>query len=634
MKKTLFLSVCFLLALAPVRAQKITILHTNDLHSRLIGFAPSGEYTPETVQDDSTIGGMARIAGYFGQVEEELGEKPLILDAGDFLMGTLFHTLETREGFQLRLMKHMGYDVTAIGNHEFDLGPDKLGEIIARADISGQIPAMVLSNIRFDPERGEDNLLEELYKKETLRKHYVMDYKGLQIGFFGLMGDEAAMVAPYAEPAVFTDRTEVAREMTTYLKEQEGVDLVICLSHSGLIRDKKGRWSGEDVELAKDVPGIDVIISGHSHSQLTEPLIIEGTPIVQAGSDGRYVGRLDLEWKNNRVEVLDGKLIPIDDQIPGDLVIQRQIDEYESRVIQTIFSSLNLKAGEAICETAFDLTLNEQGRLEESNLGPFVSDAIQWYTSQTRKSDLTLVAAGLVRDNILAGAGGKQGANDLFRVVPLGSGAWDEVPGYSLAQVYVTARELKSVLEAMLLAPKLSTSNFPYWSGIRFQYNPLRMTLDQIHTIEIGSEETGYQELDLSKKNDQLYSITTNNYILEFIGLISEVTFGLLKVEPKDQYGQPVDDIRTLVLDADPDEPGIQEIKEWEALLSYASHFEDVNGNGIPDIPDRYREAWQAGVKDSSVHPVKLLKNSNGISAVTSVIGLSAVAVAALVILL
>lgn len=618
-----FLTLVFI-SLAPslLFSQKFTILHTNDMHSRLMGFAPSSDYSPEITGNDSTLGGFARIAGYFDQVESELGEKPLILDGGDFLMGTLFHTLETTEGFQLRLMEKMGYDVVTLGNHEFDFGIEDLGKIIGNATDKGSIPPLVLSNIQFNPDEPEDNLLQELYQNKTIQSSYVMDYKGIKIGFFGLMGVDATTVAPFVRPAAFTDRLVVAKEMSTFLKETEKVDLVICLSHCGLEKDKKGKWTGEDVELAKEVENIDLIISGHSHSHLFEPLIVNDIPIVQAGSEGQFVGRIDLDWKNGNLTVLDAGLNIINDDIPGKQDIQHEILSYQTKIIEEIFASLQLEPGKALVETSFDLTFSEQGNMAESNLAPLVVDAIHWYINQTIHNDITMVAAGLIRDNIRKGSSGQQLPNDIFRILPLGSGVYDDSPGYSLAQIFLTGKEVKNVLEAMLIAPKMSTGYFPFWSGIRYKYNPRRIVLDQVYEVSLGSEETGYEKIDLSKNNEKLYSLTTNNYVLEFFGLVTDITFGLLKIEPKNEFGQPTEDLNSLLIDGNPGQPGLQEMKEWAALMEYMGKFPDTNNNGIPDIPEFYRNPHQAGERVPSLNPVQLWANGNGIMAGVSLIAL------------
>ena len=103
----------------------ITVIHTNDMHSRLNGFAPESAYTPLSVNDDATIGGFTRLASIIAAEKSRVGGSVLVIDAGDFLMGTLFHTAEAETGFQLGLMKKMGYDIVALGNHEFDFGDRK-----------------------------------------------------------------------------------------------------------------------------------------------------------------------------------------------------------------------------------------------------------------------------------------------------------------------------------------------------------------------------------------------------------------------------------------------------------------------------------------------------------------------------
>ena len=615
------------------QAQKLTILHTNDMHSRLMGFAPTSEYTPFSLNDDKTQGGFARIAHLISEKTAENPDGTLVLDAGDFLMGTLFHTLETKKGFQLRLMKKMGYDVIALGNHEFDFGVDKLAHIITAAQKNGEIPPLLLSNIQFNPNEVKDDLLMDHFNEGGVKRYHILEKNGLKIGLIALMGVDAADVAPFVEPAAFTDRLEAAKELGQYLKKDEGVDLLICLSHSGLVKDKKGKWAGEDVELAEEVPEIDVIISGHTHTHLFEPLIVNETPIVQAGSEGQFLGELTIEREGTNWKVLNGKLTVIDDKIPGDKDIQNLISEYQDEISRDVLGSMGIKAGEVVVENSFDLLINESTNLESSNLAPMVADAIHWYINQITPNDVTLVAAGLVRDQLRVGQSGMQLANDLFRVVPLGSGVYDDSPGYSLAQVFVTGRELKSILEVMLIAPKLSTNNYPFWEGLRFKYNPRRMLFDQVYEVELGNEKDGFEKIDLSKKNDQLYSVSTNNYVLEFFGMIGDITMGILKVQPKDADGNPITDLDTSVIDGNPDEAGLQEVKEWAALLKFASQFPDINGNGIPDIPEYYKAPESEKLRNPSLNPVLLYKNTNGVNVVVSLLMVGILAGAVLLII-
>ncbi|MBT4410416.1 MAG: hypothetical protein HOC82_11285, partial [Bacteroidetes bacterium] len=247
---------------------------------------------------------------------------------------------------------------------------------------------------------------------------------------------------------------------------------------------------------------------------------------------------------------------------------------------------------------------------------------------------ITMAVAGLIRDEIKPGTSGEQLVNDLFRVVPLGSGVFDNSAGYSLAQVYLTASEIKNILEAMMLAPKISTGNYPYWAGIQYKYNPRRILLDQVYEVALGDPVNGYKKIDLSKKNDKLYSLTTNNYILEFFGLVEEVTFGLLKVSPKDRSGNPVTDLNDLVLDGKPDQAGLQEMKEWEGFIKYLSQFPDINGNGIPDIPEYYKNPNPAALRTPSLNPALLWGGGNGIMATVSIVAITVLAGTGLIFLL
>ena len=152
MRKTLFFLICFfsIHSLSAQTEKKIIILHTNDLHSRLIGYSPESAYSPLSINDDKTVGGFARIAAIMKEEREKNNGTTLILDAGDFMMGTLFPSIEKETGFQLRLMKTMGYDAICLGNHEYDFGSEWLAAVINTSRLKGEIPSLLASNVVFD----------------------------------------------------------------------------------------------------------------------------------------------------------------------------------------------------------------------------------------------------------------------------------------------------------------------------------------------------------------------------------------------------------------------------------------------------------------------------------------------------
>jgi 5'-nucleotidase/UDP-sugar diphosphatase len=570
--------------------RKLIILHTNDLHSRLNGFSPEADYSPDIANNDSTKGGFARIATIIGEEIRKNGDEVLVMDAGDFLMGTIFPPLEASTGFQLSLMKKMGYDIVTLGNHEFDYGPRALATIIENSEKKGPIPLLVASNCSFSSKDTADDALFSLVCRNILRPYQILEKNGLKIGIFGMLGYGAIGDAPLARPVKFGDPVKTAKKYAKLLKEKEKVDLVICLSHGGVKKGPSGEWTGEDVSLAQKVPEIDVIISGHSHSVIDKPLVVNGIPIVQTGSYGSYVGRLVLEINHGKILHSESRLIPVTDAIPGDTVIQRMIRGQEQRITDRIFKTMGLSYSSVVAETSFPLICDEDTLLENSNLGPLLADALYAYVNGHNDlgTDITLSAAGLIRDNIIPGIDGMQSVADIFRITPLGSGS-DDIPGYPLARIYVTGKELKGIMEILYLAPSTSPDNYIYFGGLRATYDPQKGLLKKITSIETGNEDKGFTPVDWSKKNKKLYSLTSNTYLLEFVGIIKKLSMGLVRVTLKNAMGEPIHSIQEAVIDADPDKPGIQEIKEWMALVWYLQQQPDTNGNGIPDIPFYYR---------------------------------------------
>lgn len=603
MKISSFLIAIFFtfLTLASVgQTVEITILHTNDMHSRMLGFSPNSDYTPFSLNDDATRGGMARVKSIIDTVRAR-DEHVIVADAGDFLMGTVFQTLEPATGFQLRLMNTIGWDVVAIGNHEFDFGIDGLTDIITAARSLGDIPPLLLSNMQFCDSLPDDDRLESLVNQGIIMPWHIIEKGGVRIGFFSLLGKDAYEVAPYAKPMKALDQAETAVKMNAFLRNEKNADIVIALSHSGVFVDEEGNYIREDVDVAMAEPQLDLIISGHTHTKLTEPLIINGVPIVQTGAYTNNIGKSVLSFENGNTSLKSYDLIPVDDAWQGNPQIQMKIELQMERINNQVLAAMGLRADSLIVETTFPIRIDDDSLLVNSNLGPFIADAVYDYFNNADADgvDFTLVAAGLLRDNILPGATGGQYVTDLYRILPLGRGVIDKnSPGYSLARIYVTGREIKNILEIMQIAPSLSTSNYPYWSGIRYSMNNLRMPLDRVYEVEIKNDNGEWESVYLSKNAERLYSLGANAYLLEFVGMIKDLSKGVLNVVPKTKQGIPITGIEDVLLDLDPEKNGIQEAKEWAALMDFCAGFKDNNGNGIPEIPEEYNLQSMISFKD------------------------------------
>ncbi|MFO7755198.1 MAG: bifunctional UDP-sugar hydrolase/5'-nucleotidase [Bacteroidales bacterium] len=564
---------------------KLVILHTNDLHSRLDGYAPSTEYSPMLTGNDNTRGGFSRLATIIEKVKRENPGRTLVFDAGDFLMGTIFHYMEEYKPLQLSLMKEMGYDAVALGNHEFDYGPGRMADIISNSKAAADIPCLLLGNVDFDKKDRADDSFQDLFDKGVIKRHFILEKGGVKTGVFSLMGEDADEVAPFAAPLSFSKNTRAARKICRELMA-EGCELIICLSHSGLEKGDDGQWTGEDVKLAEKVDDIDIIISAHTHTELMEPLIINNTLIVQTGSYGRNIGKLEIIMNENGCGVTDYSLIAVDDNMKGDADVQSKIDYQKDLISRKLHGITGYRLDDTIVSTKFELVCDEYDDPGESNLGPLVADAIyQYVNSGTGEgTDIAMVAAGVIRDRVVPGI---QTTQDIFRIMSLGSGE-DEVPGYPLARVYVNAKELKRVLEILLVAWKSTPSNYCYYSGLEVEYDPDKGLLRKIGSISIRNDNGVPVPVDLSRNNDTLYSIAANSYMLEFIGIIQKMTFGLIRVKPKDINGNEIADMSSAVIDFESTNPGVQEGKEWLALLNYLSSMKDVDNDGIPDLPLKY----------------------------------------------
>jgi 5'-nucleotidase/UDP-sugar diphosphatase len=596
---------------AVASVKKLTIIHSNDLHSHFLGAAPNIDYTPSRTGDDDTLGGWARIAAVIRDVKKNRQNPVLVLDAGDFLMGSLFQMRCRQQAFELRLMKMMGYDMVCLGNHEFDLKPRGLARILTTADRMKQIPALVFSNAVFSPESNADDELEAVFARGIVRTYRVLEKDGIRIGFFGLMGKDAAEVAPFASPVEFDDPVATARKMVDILRNKEKVDMVICLSHSGLSNDKD---RSEDEILAREVDGIDIIISGHTHTRTKGALLVHKTIIVQAWEYGKQLGILDILYADGKVSLENYRLATIDDTIPGNAEISSRIQAFETQIDQEVLATEGLEFKKIIAHTDFDLLI----KLDESNLGNLITDAIRWsipkheYDAADPAADIdvAVISNGVIRDPILKGKTGDIAACDAFRAVPLGIGFDEaETMGYPLISFYIYPAELKKALEILTsIYPLKGSDYYLQVSGARFTYNPHRMIFDRITAIWLGNEEDGFKPLDYSESNHRLLRVAADIYNATFLKIIGNFTWHILEIFPKDRDGRPIEDLKTARVDVDKQRPGIQELKEWKAVVEFLASFADTDGDGIADVPQKYSGKLGRNVIAPSLNPYKLIK--------------------------
>ena len=589
-----------------------SILHTNDMHSAFIGMGPSSDYSPFTLNDDATRGGYARLASLIATRREAQAKHGpvLVLDAGDYSMGTPFGAATRDIGGELRLMGRMGYDATTFGNHEFDLGPDGLGRSISVAAAAGRIPAVLAGNSDFSAEDPALADLQRLRRDGVVGRHRVIERDGVRFGLFGVIGKEAIF---YTSPGAvtFSDALEAAKEIVEFLREIEKVDVVIALSHGGLEKGADGSYSdGDDVRLAQAVPGIDVVIGGHSHTELHEPILVHGrTPVVQTGREGRNLGELVLTLDGDRLTVDSCRLHPVDDNISGDIDINAEIEKLKQGVTAAVFASRGYRVDQPLAIVPSDLTNSHKDLGASTLLANLCTDAYRHAT----QADIGFTVNGMMRAALMRGKSGVQTVYDVFAVAPLGAGVVDSTAGSALVTAWFTGLELKHLLEFFLVDnPAHPGEYFPRTSGLRFNYDKSRAKFDVVTSIELGDLDRGYVAIDTSGKDARLYSVTTPLMLGTILAGIPKYTKGALPLVPKTRDGLPLTS-RTDALDmprqstaqmmassgtvdrsslaVGGSESAPHEIKEWQAIMDHLCRLPTTGPGELPVVPVDARAA-------------------------------------------
>src|SRR5450631_1768648 len=398
---------------------------------------------------------------------------------------------------------------------------------------------MVASNTDFTANDATLAGLQRLAKDKVVRRYFVIERGGMRFGIFGLLGKEAQFYTGGTGAVKFTDPIETAREMVKLLRETEKVDVVIALSHGGVEKGKDGRFTdGEDVRIPAAVPGIDVVIGAHSHTELREPVIVNGrTPVVQTGKYGENLGELVITFYGDKLTVESYKLLPADDTIDGDRAIADEIDKFKRAVSEVAFASRGYSIDQPLSVVPRDIPNTFTDIAAGTILANLCTDAFRSAT----KADLSFTANGMMRSGFIRGNSGVQTVYDVFAVAPLGAGVVDTTAGSTLVTGYFTGQELKNLLEFFLVdSPAHPGEYFPRASGMRFRYDLSRPQFDVVTAIELGDLDRGYRAIDATGKDGRLYSLTCPLMVGPIIVAIPKYTKGKLPLVAKNKEGQPL----------------------------------------------------------------------------------------------
>ncbi|MCL0065753.1 bifunctional metallophosphatase/5'-nucleotidase [Dehalococcoidia bacterium] len=576
-----------------------TVLHTNDEESALLPHSPAVDFHPE--EADPTVGGFARLAYLVGElraIREVAGESVVLLGAGDFIGGSPHSWLALAgEAPELALMQEIGYDVITIGNHDFDYGTEVLALYLKAAGYPQATATTVIVASNIEPPANHP------LAAVGIQKTFILELEnGLRLGFLGLLGEAAERVALHTDPIDITDPIEAAVSAVQTLKDN-GAEIIIAISHSGV---------EEDSSLAAAVEGIDIIVGGHSHTALYEPLMVNDTIIVQAGVLLRYLGVLELAYNpttdtvrlRNR-DTGQPFLIPIDDGVPLDQEIRALIDIYTGK-LNTIIERMTGGRFTGIMDTVATSTfpLPDKPPLTETTFGNFIADAMRLIGEQKtgERVDFAIQADGNIRGSVIPGSMphslNQVSFFDLVSQVGLGTGA-DGQPGYPLVSFYLTGDEMRRVLEISSLLPQvLGDAYFMQVSGLRYTYDPGRAILFWIPIKNLpfptyravlqaerftgegvqGDDPADY--VPLSWGDETLYHVVTDYYIASFIPMVGDM-LPRLTVTPKDRFGNEVSLEDSVIIYQG------AELKVWQAVLKYAAAQPAPDG-AYPQIPEYY----------------------------------------------
>ena len=624
-----FILLCSLLpalAAGPER-HSATVLFTHDLHSHFL---------PQPDGRGGESGGYARLKTALDR-ERAAHPDALTVDGGDFSIGSLIQTLYTTQGAELRTMGALGYDAATAGNHEFDHTGAGFAAMLNAVLASGdRAPALLMANYKPAADNPDRLDIQRAMAAYDVQDYMILERGGVAYGIFGLMGEDSHSCAP-SSGFTLGDMASNAQRCVDALKA-EGAEFIICLSHSGT--DEKKKLS-EDEQLAEKVPGIDLIVSGHTHTTLAQPIVAGDTYIVSAGPYCGNLGSITLSWTEGGEKTLeDYHLTPIDETLPEDQEAAAMVERWKGLVGGAYLGRYGLSYDTVLTRTDFDLPTPVSGVQSGNALGELVADSFLWAVDNLEKDapdvpTVTVTADGVLRAPL---ATGEITTSMAFDVLSMGVGG-DGTSGFPLVGVYLTGRELRAAAEVDASVTPLMPAAQLYMAGLEYSFNTHRMFFNRVTDIKLRQNITATADVEIVDAegnlmpppadafdwqeeidDGQLYRVVTGMYSAQMLGTVKSKSMGLLSLEPKMADGSPVIDFEDCILR---DENG-NEIKEWYALAAYLQSF------GEEGVPARY--AQPDGRKDvsRSWSPIELVKNPNWITLAALLILTAALALASL----
>ena len=480
-KSFIFLSCAIMLGLlsqpsiaAHDKVYEITILHTNDFHAR---FRPISKYDNNCSAKNNAkgkcFGGTARLISAIEDARSR-HSNTILLDGGDQFQGTLFYNLYKGK-VAAEMMNKLGYDGMAVGNHEFDDGPETLRAFMD----SVTFPVLMANaNVHMEPE-----LKGKLQKSTTLYRN------NQKIGLIGINTEKTAELSSPGDNVIFTDAVAAVQAEVDFLTEA-GVNKIILMSHSSYEIDKM---------IAANTTGVDVIVGGHDNAYLSNvsdrakgpyPTVVNGTQIVQAYAYGKFLGELSVLFDEaGNVIYATGEPITIDGSVNENSQIVARLDELEEPINalkETIVGTVSspLTGDRAVC------------RIQECDMGNMIADAMRGAVID-KGYTIALQNSGGIRASLDAG---EVTLGEIMTILPFQN---------TLSTFKVTGQQLLTAIENGVSEVEDNAGRFPQVSGMRYTFDLAKPANEgRVTSIEID-EDGSWKPLDLNK----IYGMVSNNFI-------------------------------------------------------------------------------------------------------------------------
>lgn len=528
-------------------AVEITILHTNDMHSRV-------------EESDSGIG-YAKLATLVKEYREKAGNV-LLLDAGDTFHGENIANLV--EGISIaKIMNLVGYDAMTAGNHDFNYGQERLLE---------------LNEVTNFPVLGANVLKTD--KTTLLQEYVVFEFEGVKVGIFGLCSPETSYKTHPKNVIglTFEDPVTIAKAMVEKLKDE--VDVIIALAHLG--------EEGEDtsIKVAEEVEGIDLIIDGHSHSEYQEGKLVNDVLIASTGEYSKNVGFVEIQVKDGTVIEKTAKLISKEETeaVEGDKEVLQAIEEIKNAQQEIL--------AEVIGYTEVDLDgARENVRTRETNLGNLVVDAFLAETG----ADIAMTNGGGIRSSLEAGEITK---DDVITILPFSN---------FMITKKMTGSMIKEALEFSVRLYPEQNGGFLHVAGLTFSFDPTKGQGERVFNVMVGGEPLDLEKEYIVATHDflaaggdgyEMFAGTEtvnefpvmNEVVMNYIkekGVVSPVVEGRIAVVEVGE--KAVEEIEEIVAET----PVLEEIKEDSSEEVEIVIYVVQPGDWLSKIAIKYNTTWQ-----------------------------------------